>query len=168
MTNALTINLLLVFIAVFPQENTFINRTPHKEYQLIKHESDANFNMNALNIFMETGEIPKHLNSIKAIFEAVPGNDTYYQFMAAYQGESFTGQTKIFHDILIIKTDKSGIILDAFQYTLEWAEPPLDYDLYRSTQHAVKLKDGLDLSLLKFKNPADNRVLTENGAVIIK
>lgn len=83
MSHVLAINLFLMFFVVFSLENTIIIPTPRKGCQLVKHEMHANFNMNALNLFMHTGRTSKHLKAIEAIFEAIPDDATYNQFIAA-------------------------------------------------------------------------------------
>jgi len=91
------------------------------------------------------------------VFNPVKGKFVYYQFVATFEGETYvapneTGnKTKVFHDILIIKTDQTQNILDAFQYTLEWAEVPLEYDLFRSSAKGLKLENGLSISDLKLR-----------------
>jgi len=58
----------------------------------------------------------------------------------------------MFHDYLILKIDsKSELIIDGFQYTLEWAEPPAISDLYRVTEKNIKINNGLNLDLLKME-----------------
>lgn len=53
---------------------------------------------------------------------------------------------------MILKVNpKSELIIDGFQYTLEWAEPPAISDLYRVTEKNQKLTDGIGLDSLKMK-----------------
>ena len=75
------------------------------------------------------------------------------------------------HDILIIKTNLKNEIIDAYQYTLEWAEPQLSYDLFRSTNKNQKLTNGLSIEKLKFYSTQIDRKkepLEEKGIVRLK
>ena len=57
--------------------------------------------------------------------------------------------------------------LDAYQYTLEWAEPPLQFDLYKSDIKNITLKNDLDISTLKLTRKdywdEKDRVFKESG-----
>jgi hypothetical protein len=90
-----------------------------------------------------------NLRHLMPMFEPVTGNFTYYQFTSTFKGYSFDGIEKDFHDILIIKTNKANYIIDAYQYTLEWAELPCQYDLYKSTAMDIQLTDNMEIGLLK-------------------
>ena len=53
---------------------------------------------------------------------------------------------------MILKVDpKSELIVDGFQYTLEWAEPPAISDLYKVTKKNQKLTNETELNLLKME-----------------
>jgi hypothetical protein len=76
-----------------------------------------------------------------------------------------------FHDILIIKTNSKNEIVDAFQYTLEWADPSLTYDLFRSKTKYQKLNDGLSIQKLKFHRMSlgnEKELLNEKGFLKFK
>jgi hypothetical protein len=76
-----------------------------------------------------------------------------------------------FHDILIVKTNSKNEIIDAYQYTLEWAEPELSYDLFRSTIKNQKLTNGLSIEKLKFyrtQKNHENEPLDEKGIIRLK
>ncbi len=80
-------------------------------------------------------------------------------------------QKETFHDILIVKTNSQNIILDAFQYTLEWAEPPMSYDLYRSNIKNQKLTNRLSIRKLRLNKKEDGEkadFLDEDGLVFLK
>ena len=87
----------------------------------------------------------------KSVFEPVKGRFTYYQFQSTYLRMSKAEGKKEFHDLMIIKTDSSNNIIDAFQYTLEWAEPPFEYDLFRSTITNIQLTNNLEIQKLGFE-----------------
>ena len=114
-----------------------------KEYNLISIDSNADFNYQALKYIDTTGER-------RNIFIPVKGQYTVYTFIANYKGWSFhePGEIEI-HDILIIKTNKHNKILDAYQYTLEWAEMPLSYDLYKSKAKGQLLTDRFPIDKLQ-------------------
>jgi hypothetical protein len=122
-----------------------------KVYRLKKQVLNADFAYPKLkNMIAHIGDTV-HQVSIMPIFNPVKGKYRYYQFIATFKGEGYRG-IEDFHDILILKTNAKGKIVDAYQYTFEWAEMPLQYDLYRSSVKHVFLTDNLDISQLKFFN----------------
>jgi hypothetical protein len=79
---------------------------------------------------------------------------------------------KEFHDILIVKTDNENKIIDAYQYTLEWAEPPLQNDVYKSSIKNISLTNNMEIKQLKFRRTIswndNNKVLNESGVLKLK
>jgi hypothetical protein len=147
------------------------NDTPtdykNKIYKLKKKALHSDFNYSKLNDIDGSIGDTLDLRSLMPIFEPVGGHYVYYQFIATFKGHVFDEVGKTFHDILIVKTDTADNITDAYQYTLEWAEPPLQYDLYKSSAKNVILKNALDISSLKLirKDFWDekNRIHKESG-----
>ncbi len=125
-----------------------------QEYKVKKIAENADFNYSKINNFCNN-EIYDTINDaqiwINAVFEPIQGRFKYYQFQSTYLGMSKAEGKKEFHDILIIKTDSSNTVIDAFQYTLEWAEPPIEYDLFRSTTANIQLSNNLDIRKLGFQ-----------------
>lgn len=105
-----------------------------KEYKLIARTENADFNYQALRCIDTISTNDER----EKIFNPVKGRYTVYVFMSTYNGLSYTNEEKEFHDILIIKTGNRKKILDAYQYTLEWAEPPYSNDLYRASGKRLK------------------------------
>ena len=92
-----------------------------KIYKLISKTENGDINYESFNSF-DDFEIYKN-DVIKKTFEPVKGNFNIYFFIAEYKGDSFDGTRKTFHDYLILKVNpKSKLIIDGFQYTMEWAE----------------------------------------------
>ena len=56
---------------------------------------------------------------------------------------------------MIIKTDSKNQIIDAYQYTLEWSEPPFQNDVYKSTAKNLSLTNNLQLNTLKLTKTYD-------------
>ncbi len=132
-----------------------------KFYYLKKAAVKADFNYAKLNN-----------NPVKADFEPVDGKYKYYQFIATFKGLSYNEDAeddsiKDFHDILIIKTDNKNKILDAYQHTLEWAEWPSQFDVYRYNTKNVILKNNLDINWLNLKQTIDP-YKTQNEIGIVK
>ena len=111
-------------------------------------------------------------------FEPVDGNFTYYKFIATFVGYAYVApgdsgeNNKTFHDILIIKTNDRNEIVDAYQYTLEWAELPFQYDVFKSKTENLILVDNLDIKLLNLNrtyywNEKDKQS-KENGIIKLK
>lgn len=96
------------------------------------------------------------------------GKAEVYFFIATYQGNSFDGTTKTFHDYMVLEVDpKTQLINDGYQYTLEWTDSPY-IDLYRIHNKITVLKDGLKIDRLDFRcfdtEPSDFRyLLNETG-----
>jgi len=93
------------------------------------------------------------LTLIDNVFKPTKGKFTVYRFLATYQGLSFTNKQKEFHDILIVKVGSKNKIILAYQYTLEWAESPLETDLYESTCKNTYLTDNLSIDKFIFERP---------------
>lgn len=74
-----------------------------------------------------------------------------------------------FNDILIVKTDSKLKIIDAYQYTLEWAEPPFSYDLYRAVKQGITLTNQLPVEKLGFTRTdyfkKSEREFNESGVI---
>ncbi len=117
-----------------------------------------------------------HYKNQMQIFEPVCGAYRYYQFLSSFIGMAYNDVGpplfKEFHDVLIVKTDRSNTIIDAYQYTLEWAEPPCQYDLYKSSTKNIALVKDLSISKLKFKRTYNWRKeddeLLEGGKIQLK
>jgi hypothetical protein len=124
-----------------------------KIYKLKKQTKFSEFNYRKLADIDENIGDTLNLRSLMPIFEPSNGHYNYYQFIATFKGEAYNGgePTTIedFHDILIIKTNDSNKIIDAFQYTLEWAEPPIQFDLFKSAKNGFELTDNLDIKTLE-------------------
>lgn len=118
-----------------------------KEYKLISKTSNADLNQRAILLIDTT----KTRETRRDAFNPIKGRYTVYVFIAAFKGFSFNNTEKDFHDILVVKTDKRQRILAAYQYTLEWAEKPFTYDLYKATPKEVTLTNGLSLKKLRFR-----------------
>ena len=89
-----------------------------------------------------------------------------------FPGDDLKDSIQTFHDILIVKTNNENKIVDAFQYTIEWAEQPFRYDLYRSSVRNLPLTDGMDISTLKFARTefwdAKDKLLKESGIIKLR
>lgn len=111
-------------------------------------------------------------------FEPIDGNFTYYKFIATFVGYAYVApgdsgdHNKIFHDIVIIKTNDRNEVLDAYQYTLEWAELPFQYDVFKSKTENLILVDNLDIKLLKLNRTESwdekDKLSKESGIIKLK
>lgn len=154
---------LLLPLAFIYFEITGFSQT--KEYKLIAKTEKGDFDYPALYGIDTT----KNRESRRSIFNPVKGKYTVYLFIATFTGSSFNNTEKDFHDILILKTNKKNKIIDVFQYTLEWAEMPLSYDLYRANAKKKILVNGLTIDKLNFRRVnyynEDQRELKQQGVV---
>jgi len=127
-----------------------LNFGQEKVYKLISKNENSDINYKAFRNF-DDFEIYKN-DGLKKAFKPIKGDYSVYFFIAEFKGDSFDGTRKTFHDYLILKVDpKSELIVDGFQYTLEWAEPPAISDLYKVTKKNQKLTNETELNLLKME-----------------
>jgi len=148
----------------------FINSKPTfsqtKEYKLIDKTVSADINYHAIDAIDTFTHGIKMLNQV---FKPAKGKYIVFRFIATYTGLSYTDKTKEFHDIIIVKTNQSNRIIDAYQYTLEWAELPSDTDLYKSTCKSAYLKDMMAIEEFKFTRPwyydIQDRALKDTGNI---
>ena len=158
------------------QPDTATGLSDVKVYRLKKQVLNADFNYAKLDDIDGNIKDTLNLRSLMPIFEPVGGKYKYYQLIATFKGHGYDGGEapliKDFHDILIIKTDNKNKIIDAFHYTLEWAEPPLQYDLFKSSAKDIVLQDNMDISQLKlnktYSYSENNKELKEKGTVKLK
>ena len=156
------------------QNDTATRLGEPKIYILKKQAINADFNYTKLEDMYSCIKDTLNIRNVMPVFEPINGQFNYYQFLATFKGECYmeswdTLVIKDFHDILIIKTDRNNKIIDAFQYTLEWAEMPIQYDLFRSSTNDIILINNLDIKQLKFMRTYDwndeDGELLENGII---
>ena len=128
-----------------------------KLYKLIDRTTGADIDQQK---FAQLNKLGSGYHLLNKVFKPSKGNYTVYRFVAEYKGFSHrTEKSEVFHDLLILKTDNSSTILDAYQYTLEWNEMPFTYDLFRFSANGLKLSNQLKIGAFKFKQ-------TDNGGSI--
>ncbi|MGB6094017.1 MAG: hypothetical protein WBF83_09680 [Moheibacter sp.] len=159
MRKSILITFIVIFNLAFGQE---------KIYRLISKTENSDIDYKSFERF-DDFDIYKN-NGLKNAFKPVSGKHTVYFFISEFMGDSFDGTRKTFHDYLILKTNqKSNLITDGFQFTIEWAEPPASTDLYRLTQKTEKIRNNLSLNLLKMQAVDSeyygeiNKELNDNG-----
>jgi hypothetical protein len=140
-----SVTLILICMQVDAQGNA-----QAKTYQLISKSQKADLNYKLFKKFNDVAIYEN--NGLKKAFEPVKGKYLVYVLVAEYMGNSFDGTTKNFHDYLILKVNPTNQqILDGFQYTMEWAEPPAMADLYQVSIKNIALQNQLDLDSLKMR-----------------
>ena len=86
--------------------------------------------------------------------KTVMGAFTVYKFLAEYEGLSaFADNPATFHDLLVVKVDDAGVIIDACKYTLEWTDSP-SLALYRLGKKGVRFREDIDVSELHLTIPS--------------
>lgn len=166
--------LVVVFENSEPDHATDL--TENKIYILKKLAKNADFNYNKLNSLDNQLKHGINTKSLMPIFTPIPGKFNYYQFLATFKNQGYNGGEpsviKDFHDILIIKTDEKNNIIDAYHYTLEWAEVPLQYDLFKFSARNIILNNNLNINQLKLKRTYSwdekDIVLKDNGVIKLK
>lgn len=153
---------------------TKLNET--KIYTLKKQTENSDFNYAKLDDIEGNKMDTLNVRNLMPVFEPVSGQYIYYQFLSTFVGEAYNPDGpplfKDFHDILIIKTDSENKIVDAYQYTLEWAKRPLQYDIFKSSIKNIRLTNSMDISELNFIRTyswsEDNKELEEKGIIKLK
>lgn len=142
------------------------------EYKLKEFSENSDINLEIFNNFDNYNYTSK--DSIKKAFIPIKGMYSVYVFIATFEGESKYRGTQIFHDYLILKVDpKTNKVLDGFQYTYEWAEPPPMSDLYRVSEKNIKLENGMRIDKFKMKiyyieyTSYSRRDLIDDGIIIL-
>lgn len=163
---SLIITLLFICSISFAQDNYLIQKATA--------DSDINYDAFECLDFESCKDDKGKWLSITETFEPVKGKFITYNFMKTFEGSSYTGENKVFHDLLILKVNPETLeILDGFQITQEWAEFPPTSDLYRFSGENVILNNGLKISELKFTIHEDNRgygedFLKDESLILIK
>lgn len=146
-----------------------------QNYILKKVTENSDFNYSKLDDIDGNKIDTLNARNLIPIFEPVNGRFKYYQFLSTFVGEGYNSDgpplLQDFHDILIIKTDNENKIIDAYQYTLEWAKPPLQYDVFESSAKNIILTNNLDIAQLKFIRThkwSDDIEEKENGILKLK
>jgi hypothetical protein len=158
------------------QKDTTTKLSETKIYILQKETVNSDFNYSKLDNIDAQKMETLNLKNIMPVFEPISGHYKYYQFLATFIGEGYNSDgpplIKEFHDILIVKTDNENKIIDAYQYTLEWAEPPLQNDVYKSSIKNISLTNNMEIKQLKFRRTIswndNNKVLNESGVLKLK
>jgi len=158
------------------QKDTATKLNATQIYVLKKVTENSDFNYPKLENIDSHKIDTLNIRNLMPVFEPVSGHYKYYQFLSTFVAEAYNADGpplfQEFHDILIIKTDKENKIIDAYQYTLEWAEPPLQYDVFKSSAKGITLTNNLDISELKlirtYSWSEDNKEMTEGGIIKLK
>ena len=159
MQKTLLLTLIFIFNLSFGQQKT---------YNLLSKTQNADINYKAFQNFDSLNLSQK--GGLKTAFVPKKGKNEVYVFVSEFEGESFDGSKKKFHDYLILKLDaKSKNITDGYQYTIEWTDTPTA-DLYRLTTKNVKLTNNLNLDALQmemiYKEEAHlHQKLKDNGVL---
>ena len=137
-----------------------------KEYKLIDKTIFGDINYENIIVQLDSSSPGIHL--LDSVFKPTKGKYAVYRFLAKYKGLSIlTDKRETFHDVLILKTDDKNRVIEGLQYTLEWIEAPLEYDLYKCLCKSIYLKDRMLISKFNFVSMNNNR-LKQNAIVKLK
>jgi tetratricopeptide (TPR) repeat protein len=119
-------------------------------YRLIKVIKNADLDYGMLNnIDRITPPFPEGSQYQIGDIGTVKGAYTVYKFVREYEGLSGSvDQPAHFHDLLAVKVDDAGVIVDAYKYTLEWTDSP-SLALYRLGRKGVRFKEDMDVRELQ-------------------
>ncbi len=123
------------------------------DYRLTETLSDRDFDYAWLgDIDSVTPPYPANGNHQIGDLKTNSGEYTIYKFIREYRPESWPAESpEKLHDLLMIKADGQGNILDAYHYTLEWSDSP-SLDLYGMSAKGLSLKRELTIADFEFKN----------------
>ena len=142
-------NLILPLVLILAGcASSELSKTPI--YKVIKTIPNARINTEQLDLYAKR---PGHWGAKKEIlklFSASPGSNNVVFLKATYLGIGLSEEYEQINDIMIIELNQDNLILNALQYTEEWAELPLAVDLFKSTAKGLSLKPNLDVNLMKF------------------
>ena len=163
-----------IFVSTLKDKATELKKT--KIYRLKKITKNSDFDYSKLKDIAGNIKGTLNLKSVLPIFEPKEGKYNYYQFIATFKGEAYDAEgpnlIKVFHDILIVKTDNKNNIIDAYQYTAEWGEIPFQFDLFRSIEKKLTLTDKMKISTLRFErtepDDVNDKLLKEEGIIDLK
>ena len=132
------------------------------EFRLVRKDRKSDINYLT---FKNLNSFSPNFEEISKAFEPVEGEFTVYTFIKEFLGESIQldedapDSLELTHDIIVLKTDRNNMILDAFLYRMEWAEPPFQFMLWRSFPEGAneepvmpQMKNNLKVSELYFLN----------------
>jgi len=147
----------------------FSQNNQTKEYKFLDKTLNADIDYKA---FYVLDTLSPGMSLLERAFRPIKGDFIVYRFLAIFKGVSFTEEEKEFHDILIVKTDSNNKIIHGYQYTLEWAEPPLEYDLFKSHCKNTYLKDSMNIKELVLKridwSDKNDIIFKEDGIIKLK
>ena len=136
-----------------------------KKYELIQKTENADIRYADFDKF---SSISLSKDEMKTAFEPKKGDFIVYNFIAIYEGISKLRRNIVFEDYMILKINpQNNHIIDGYQFTIGWAEPPPNFDLYRISRQGIKLINDLDIEILQFSNVENTsskpKYLNENG-----
>ena len=136
-----------------------------KKYELIQKTENADIRYADFDKF---SSISLSKDEMKTAFEPKKGDFIVYNFIAVYEGISKLRGNMMFEDYIILKINtQNNHIIDGYQFTMGWAEPPPSFDLYRVSRQGIELINDLDIEILQFSNVENTsskpKYLNENG-----
>jgi hypothetical protein len=138
--------LLFFLLSILSLSSRSQNHTP-PEYRLLDSFEHADLNYNQIDSINSIGGGIAMLDSV---FNVVPGKYTIYRFMTYDRGILFDDFESDINELIILKVNSTGRIVDGYYYLLQTPEMPLSCFLYKITQKRRK-KDVIKIDSLKFK-----------------
>ena len=144
--------LSLLIITGFMIMLSFMSISQYYNLVSVKKRADINYlTIKNINSFSPV------YNDIFEAFKPIKWTYTVYTFINEFEGTSklYEGSENSdtlinFHNILIVKTNEKGEILDAFHYLMEWAEIPCQSNLFRTFAIEKNIMDIKTLADLEF------------------
>lgn len=117
------------------------------EYKLLDLFENSDLNYSAIDSINSRS---KGSSMLDTTFNVVKGEYTVYRFMTYDRGILFDGYESDFNDLIILKVDSKGVIVDGYKYFLQNTEMPSTCFLYRVSKKKRK-KEILKINSLKFR-----------------
>ncbi len=99
----------------------------------------------------------KGIAMLDSVFNIVEGKYSVYRYMTKDKGLLFDEYKSDLNNLIILKVDSKGRIVDGYKYFLQNPEMPSKCYLYRLTRNK-KLKSKINISTLRFKRVLDGEI----------
>ncbi|PIE50596.1 MAG: hypothetical protein CSA38_02170 [Flavobacteriales bacterium] len=117
------------------------------KYELLDKFENADLNYKGIDSIDSS---TKGIAMLDSVFNVVEGKYFVYRYITKDRGLLFDEYKSNLNNLIILKVDSKGIIVDGYKYLLQNPEMPSKCYLYRITKKK-KLKSKINISTLRFK-----------------
>lgn len=146
-------NLILLLFLFYPV--IYFGQT----YKLLDKYENSDFNYPAID---SIDFVDKGLDMLNNVFNPIKGDFTIYRFITKDYGILFGEYKSDLNNLIILKVNSKGDIIDGFQYFLQNPQMPSKCYLYRVTTKKIKIQKCFSVSKLKLKRVINKDICDEN------